>query len=79
MKEHTFKIGARVQYRSPLRHHSNLPTSDFTVEALLPADGEGNQYRIENRTDHHKRVVHEAELSKATFAPPAVPRNFSRF
>jgi hypothetical protein len=79
MTEHAFKVGARVHYRSPLRHHTNVPTSDFTVEALMPADAEGNQYRIENRADRHQRVVHEAELTKATFAPPEVPRNFSRF
>jgi len=78
MKEHKFAVGTRVLFNPPPRHHA-AASGDYIVAGLMPADGEGNQYRIENRADRHQRVVHEAELSKATFAPAVIPRNFSRY
>ncbi len=66
MAAHKFGVGAHVQYRSSFRHQS-VGTGHFTVTGHMPPDGEGNQYRIENRADRHQRVVHEAELSKAPF------------
>lgn len=63
MQPHKFNVGARVQYMPPLNGQS-LP-GDFTIERQLPPDGEGNQYRIESRSDGHRRVVHEINLVRA--------------
>lgn len=65
MTTHKFHLGARVQYRPPQRHVAQT-TGEYVVARLLPPDGEGNQYRIENRADGQQRVVHEAELSRST-------------
>jgi hypothetical protein len=64
MIPHKFNVGARVQYVPPYAAQSNTG-GEFTVERQLPPDGEGNQYRIESRSDGHRRVVHEINLVRA--------------
>lgn len=63
MQPHKFNVGARVQYVPPLAAQDTA--GEFTVERQLPADGDGNQYRIESRRDGHHRVVHEINLVRA--------------
>jgi len=64
MHPHKFNVGARVQYMPPLA--AQAPSGgEFVVERQLPPDGEGNQYRIESRSDGHRRVVHEINLVRA--------------
>jgi|LNFM01.2.fsa_nt_gb hypothetical protein len=64
MTPHKFNVGARVQYKPPLAHQAT-GGGEFVVERHLPPDGEGNQYRIESRSDGHRRVVHEINLVRA--------------
>lgn len=64
MQPHKFNVGTRVQYMPPLTGQS-LTGGEFVVERHLPPDGEGNQYRIESRSDGHRRVVHEINLVRS--------------
>lgn len=64
MQRHKFNVGARVQYVPPLMAQSNYG-GEFVVERQLPPDSDGNQYRIESRSDGHRRVVHEINLVRA--------------
>jgi hypothetical protein len=64
MQPHKFNVGARVQYVPPFTRQP-APGGEFVVERLMPPDSEGNQYRIESRSDGHRRVVHEINLVRA--------------
>jgi hypothetical protein len=62
MKLHKFRAGQTVHYH-PSGFGVSIPTGDFKIERLLPADTVENQYRVESLYDGHRRVVRESELS----------------
>ena len=61
MRPYKFNVGAVVDFQA----HYTQSTGVFVVVRQLPADAQGNQYRIENRQDGGQRVAHETELSRA--------------
>jgi hypothetical protein len=57
---HKFKSGQTVHVRG---HASpEIPRGSYRVLRILPADAEGNRYRIKSLSDGHERVVREADL-----------------
>jgi hypothetical protein len=58
---HKFKAGQTAYVRG---HASpQIPGGRYQVVRLLPADAEGNRYRVKSHSDGHERVVREADLS----------------
>lgn len=59
MAKHRFKTGQSV---SVLRGNWVVPPGRYEIVRPLPAEGQGNQYRVRSASDGHERVVHESEL-----------------
>lgn len=61
MTQHSFSVVQSVEL-FPGRLDGNVPRGTFTVQRLLPNDGEDRQYRVRNARDGHERVVCEIQL-----------------
>ncbi len=61
---HRFAIGQTVSY-SPGPYQPPDGEGLYRVVRLLPAEGGGNQYRLESDFGGHERVAHESQLSLA--------------
>jgi len=59
---HKFAIGQTVSY-SPGPYEPPDGEGIYRVVRLLPAEGSGNQYRLESDSGGHERVAHESQLS----------------
>lgn len=59
---HKFAIGQTVYY-SPGIFETADGKGVYRVVRLLPAEGAGNQYRLESTSGGHDRVVCESQLS----------------
>jgi hypothetical protein len=59
---HTYMVGQTLIF-SPSFGDANTLKGAYKVTNLLPADSNGNQYRIKSVADGRDRVVHENQLS----------------
>jgi len=61
--DHKFKVGQTVTYASgPFGRASSA--SVYKITALLPPQGEDQQYRIKSANEPHERVAKESELAR---------------
>lgn len=58
---HKFKVGQTVLFAGGPQYQTNV-RGRYKVVRLLPSDTADRQYRIQNITDGHERVVRESEL-----------------
>ena len=65
MNLHRYAVGDRVAFVSAGSLDGNVRHGVYTVVRLLPAAGQGPQYRVESDLDVHERVVDEAQLRPA--------------
>lgn len=61
MTNHKFKVGEMVEFH-PGGSYLAKTRGQYEVIRLMPAEGDGFQYRVKNTTDGHERVVHEGQL-----------------
>ena len=59
---HRYRVGQAVEF-FPAPGIDREAKGQYTVVRLLPIDGAIPQYRVQNKTDGHERVVCENELS----------------
>jgi hypothetical protein len=61
MNGHKFKIGETVEFH-PGGSYLAKTRGQYEVVRLLPAEGDGPQYRVKNVTDGHERIVREGQI-----------------
>lgn len=61
MAQHKFIIGQTVDFR-PGPHEPHADSGLYTVRRLLPSETRDLQYRVQNNTNGHERVVRESQL-----------------
>jgi len=64
MAHHKFKVGQTV-HLIPNRLERHVPAGSYTVQRLLPVEGNDLYYRVKHGQDGHERVVNEAQLRPA--------------
>jgi hypothetical protein len=64
MAIHKFRVGQKVVL-IPNRLERHVPAGAYTIQRLLPVEGNELHYRIKNSSDGHERVVIEAQLRPA--------------
>jgi hypothetical protein len=63
MSRHIFKLGQLVDY-NPRKGSIHASTRGYKIIHLLPAEGDGLQYRIKAETETFERVAAERDLSR---------------
>ena len=64
MSDHKFRVGQTVSYSvGPFGRVS--ATSTYKITALLPPQGDDQQYRIKSPDEPHERVAKERDLARA--------------
>tara|TARA_R110000824_G_scaffold366730_2_gene555610 strand:+ start:138943 stop:139164 length:222 start_codon:yes stop_codon:yes gene_type:complete len=61
MNGHKYKVGEMVEFH-PGGSYLAKTRGQYEVLRLLPAEGDGYQYRVKNLTDGHERIVHEGQI-----------------
>ena len=70
-RQHAFKLGQavnilpRASTRTSRAVEQSLHSSHFKIVRLLPEEGVGFQYRVQNAETSQERVVAECEISPA--------------
>ena len=63
------RVGDRVSVLADRTNPSMRP-GVYTITRVLPATGQGFQYRAKNVLDSHERVLDESQLQAISFAVP---------
>lgn len=61
MAQHKFKVGQTVNLIAN-RLERHVPPGAYTIQRLLPVEGQDLLYRVKHTGDGHERVVNEAQL-----------------
>lgn len=61
MNAHKFKVGEMVEFHPGGSYLAKM-RGQYEVIRLLPAEGEGPQYRLKSVADGHERIVREGQL-----------------
>jgi hypothetical protein len=61
MAHHKFKVGQTVNLIAN-RLERHVPSGAYTIQRLLPIEGQELLYRVKHTGDGHERVVNEAQL-----------------
>jgi hypothetical protein len=61
--EHKFKVGQSVSFTSGPFGRGGT-NGNYKITQLLPPEGDGHQYQIENADEPGERVVKESQLDR---------------